>query len=66
MDRKTPSVSVPLAAEQVAGLASGHDVTSGPLGWSTITLDNASQVGELAEMFRASYAAVRKAKGKEQ
>ncbi len=63
MDRKRPIVWVPLPQEEVGQLVAGISVTTGTAaGWTSVTLESASQIPELAELFKAAYAFVKQAK----
>jgi len=61
MDRKNPSVWVPLSVEEATRLAPGREVQASQ-GWAQVVLDDTGQVGELGELYRAAYAAVRQSK----
>lgn len=63
MDRKNPSVWVPLPPDDTKRLVPGREVHSRDGGgWSQVVLESAAQVGELGELYRAAYAAVRQSK----
>lgn len=61
MDRKNPSVWVPLPIEEAQRLAPGREVQHAQ-GWAQIILDDAAQVRELGELYRAAYASVKASK----
>jgi len=62
MNKKTPTVWVPLPADQVAPLVPGRPVQASG-SWTQVTLETAAQLPELGGLLRAAYAAVRQAKG---
>lgn len=61
MDRKNPLVWVPLSSEETGRLAPGRPVQT-VQGWAQITLDDANQIAELGDVYRAAYAAIKSSK----
>jgi hypothetical protein len=62
LDRRNPTVAVPLAPEQVSAVAGDLPVTPASTGWTSVTIPAADRVGRLAELFRKAYESVRLAK----
>lgn len=58
LKRRVPTLSVPLEADQVTLLAKGREVHASN-GWTAVSLESPSQIGELGELLGAAYAAVR-------
>lgn len=59
MNRRNPVLAVQLPAEVVMPLAPGRPVTSSG-GWTSVSLESPSQIGDLSELLQAAYAAVKK------
>ena len=59
MNRRNPVLAVQLPAELVMPLVPGRPVTSSG-GWTSISLESPSQIGDLSELLQAAYAAVKK------
>jgi hypothetical protein len=61
VDRRQPTVWVPLSVERTAELIGNREIVP-TSGWSTFTLEDASELAELGELFQAAYLHVKSEK----
>lgn len=59
MNRRNPVLAIPVPPEVVMQLAPGRPVTASG-GWTSVTLETPSQLGDMSELLQAAYAAVKK------
>lgn len=60
LDHDKPQVQVPLPVEQVTRLANGLPVsTPGANGWTAVDFESTADMGQLGDLFRAAYQAVK-------
>jgi hypothetical protein len=60
LDHDKPQVQVPLPVDQVMRLANGLPVsTPGPNGWTAVDFESTADMGQLGDLFRAAYQAVK-------